>query len=248
MRVLVCRSASAAATAAARDVAAFVRARPRATLGLPTGRTPVPFYAALVGLHRRGRVSFARAHAFNLDEFAGLAADDPGSYHSYLRRRLFDHVDFPPGHRHVFDGAARSARRQIAGFERTLDRLGGLDLAVLGIGLNGHLGFNEPAGVLASRTHRVRLSTSSRRANAWLFGGDVRRVPTEAFTMGIGTILAARRIVVLVTGSSKARLLRRALQGGITTRVPASLLQLHPDCTVILDRAASRHLAGGGVS
>ncbi len=246
MRVLKLPSTTAAASAASDLVAEALQASGAPVLGLPTGRTAVPLYRALVRRHRAGRADFSRAATFNLDEFAGLDADHPGSYGAFMREHLFQHVNLAPGRTHLLRGSAKDWRMEIARFERRLAEAGGLDLAVVGIGLNGHLAFNEPAPQLVARTHRVRLAASTRRANASGFGNRWQDVPTHALSMGIGTILSARRVVLLATGPHKAAIVQRALSGPVTTRVPASLLQVHPDVVVVLDRAAAALLSGRG--
>ena len=242
MRVVIHPSAEAASRGLADFLARMLRRQPRLVLALPTGRTPIPLYRALVRLHQRGRADFSRATTFNLDEFAGLSARDPRSYHAFMRRHLFDGVNLSPRRIQFLNGRARSWRREAARYEGQIAAAGGLDLVVLGIGRNGHLGFNEPAAALAARTHLATLRPPTRRANAWLFDGDARRVPRRALSMGIGTILSARGVVLLATGRTKAAIVRRALTGPVTTRVPASLLQLHPNVVAVLDRDAARDL------
>jgi glucosamine-6-phosphate deaminase len=242
MHIVVTSTPKAAAALTAEIVAGLLARHPSLVLGLPTGRTPVPFYRSLVGLHRGGRADFARATTFNLDEFLGVPAQHPGSYHAYMRTHLLDHVNLRRSHAHLPDGAAPDWRAEIDRYESALARAGGLDAVVLGIGRNGHVGFNEPADALDARTHRVRLHPATRRANAHLFGGRPRDVPEYALSMGIGTILQARLIVLLATGESKSRIVARALAGSITTRVPASLVRLHPAAVAILDRAAAAKL------
>jgi glucosamine-6-phosphate deaminase len=239
MRLVIHSTADRVARAVAGFVADSLAATPDLVLALPTGRTPVPFYRALVRLHQAGRADFSRAATFNLDEFEGLGAGDPASYHAFMQAHLFNHVNLPPGRRHVLHGRADDWRREADRFEATLDALGGLDLAIVGIGRNGHIGFNEPGTALAARTHRVRLEPSTRRANAHLFGNRLRDVPTHALSMGIGTIFGARGVILMATGAEKAAIMRRALGGPITTRVPASLLQAHPNAVAVIDRAAS---------
>ncbi|HET9372455.1 MAG TPA: glucosamine-6-phosphate deaminase [Vicinamibacterales bacterium] len=243
MRIATFDTKEAAAAAVAKEIARALRAAPSLVLALPTGRTPVPFYRELVRLHRRGRAPFARATTFNLDEFIGLGRGDAGSYRAYMDRHLFDHVDLAARRIHVLDGRARSWRDETARFEAALGRAGGVDVAVVGIGRNGHVGFNEPGAALAAGTHRVTLARETRRANAYLFDDDISRVPTHALSMGIGTILRARRVILLATGRSKAEILRRAIEGPVTTRVPASLLQVHPAAMVFADRTAAARLS-----
>lgn len=245
MKVRVFSSSDHAAQALARLVADALRERPSLVLGLPTGRTPVPFYRQLVALYRAGRVDFSRATTFNLDEFVGVAPADPRSYRAFMDRHLFDHVNLPRARAHVLNGAAVDTAAECRRYERLIRRAGGIDLQVLGLGTNGHVGFNEPADALQARTHRTRLRPATRRANAAFFG-RLSRVPREALSMGMATILAADRVVLLATGAGKAACVKRMVAGAITTRVPASLLQLHPDAEVWLDRAAAAKLEGRG--
>lgn len=239
MHITTYLTADQAANAAAQRVLRHLRATPTLVLGLPTGTTPVPLYRALVRAYQHGRADFSRATTFNLDEFIGVGAGDPGSYRTFMETHLFAHINLPARRAHVLDGRARDWRREAARYEARITRAGGLDLVILGIGRNGHLGFNEPGPTLTARTHRVALRPESRRANAALFGGRWQDVPTHALSMGIGTILGAREVVLLATGESKAAVVARALRGPVTTRVPASLLQVHPRVTVVLDRAAA---------
>ncbi len=243
MKIRIFPSPPKAARALAREIARAVTRQPRSVLGLPTGRTSIPLYAELVALSRSHGVDFSRATTFNLDEFLGLSADDPRSYHSFMRRHLFDHVNIPPRRTHVLNGTAGDVAAECARFERAIARAGGIDLLVLGLGRNGHIGFNEPDRSLVIRTHRTRLRPSTRRANAFLFGHRISAVPREALSMGMGTILQARRIVLFVTGRSKARAVERVVGGRMTTRVPASFLQLHRDVEVWLDVAAASLLS-----
>jgi glucosamine-6-phosphate deaminase len=232
-----------AARALARIVAAALLENPSLVLGLPTGRTPVPFYRELVALYRAGRVDFSRATTFNLDEFVGVASSDPGSYHAFMDRHLFEHVNLRRARVHFLNGAAADTAAECRRYERLIRRAGGLDLQVLGLGANGHIGFNEPAPALQARTHRTRLRPATRRANAPLFGGRLSSVPREALSTGMATILGADRVVLLATGAAKAACVKRMVEGAIATSVPASLLQLHPNAEVWLDRAAARKLA-----
>jgi glucosamine-6-phosphate deaminase len=235
-------SADRAAAAAARLIIKRLQAQPDLVLGLPTGTTPIPLYRELVRAYRAGQVDFSRATTFNLDEFQGIGEGDDGSYRTFMRTHLFDHVNLSPRRTHVLDGRATDWRSEVARFETLITDAGGLDLVVVGIGRNGHLGFNEPGAALQARTHRVALRPVSRRANAAWFGGNWRQVPRNALSMGIGTILSAREVLLLATGSSKVAILARALRGPVTTQVPASLLQAHPNVHVLVDRDAARGL------
>ncbi len=240
--VRVFRSAEAAARTLAAAIARALEHRPSLVLGLPTGRTPIPLYRELVHLYQRRAVDFSRAHTFNLDEFVGVAADDRRSYRSFMNTHLFDHVNLRRRHIHFLDGTAHDADQECGRYERAIQRAGGMDVLILGLGTNGHIGFNEPAAALIATTHRTRLSPATRRANTQLFDGRLSAVPREALSMGMGTILRARRIVLLATGASKAACVARMLRGPVTPRLPASFLQLHADVEVWLDRAAARKL------
>ena len=248
MVVVVRRSAAAAAADAARLVADAVRRKPAAVLGLPTGKTAVPFYAALVARHRRGDVSFERTTTFNLDEFLGLGPRAPQSFQAFLQRHFFRHVDLPASRQHALDGIATSWRREVLRYERAIQAVQGLDVCILGIGRNGHVAFNEPAARLRPHTHRQRLTLATRRDNAAAFGGSLRAVPADALTVGMRAILTAREVVLIATGPSKAAIVKRALTGPVTPRVPASLLQRHPRLTVLLDAAAAAQLTGKPMS
>ena len=243
MKARVFPSPARAARALAQKIARAVSRNPRLVLGLPTGRTSIPLYRELVALSRSHEIDFSHTTTFNLDEFVGLSPDDAQSYHAFMRRHLFDHVNLSPKRTHVLNGVANDAAAECLRYERTIARAGGIDLMVLGLGRNGHIGFNEPDRSLVTRTHRTHLKPSTRRANAFLFAHRIGAVPHEAFSMGMGTILQARRIVLLVTGRSKARAVERVLSGRLTTRVPASFLQLHRDVEVWLDGDAAAFIS-----
>ncbi len=239
MRVVILRSDRQAAAAVARLIALAIRQAPDLVIGLPTGRTSIPVYGALADWHRRRRLDFSRVTTFNLDEFIGLERDDPRSYRAFMQRHLFDRINVRPANAHIPNGTTKNWRTEADAYEAALRSAGGLDLCFVGIGKNGHLGFNEPAAALEARTHRARLTPETRRANAHLFEGSWRRVPTHALSMGIGTILNARAIVLLATGGEKASVVTRAITGPVTSRLPASLLQVHPNAVVVLDRDAA---------
>jgi len=244
IRVTVFPNDRAAARALACRTADALAANPSLVLGLPTGRTPVRLYKELVSLASHGRADFSRARTFNLDEFLGLDPSHPGSYRTFMEDHLFRHVGIPPAQVNFLDGAARDPEAECARYEEAIAAAGGIDLQILGIGTNGHIGFNEPARELKARTHRVRLKPETRRSNAALFGGDAAAVPEEALSMGMATILQARSIVLLATGRSKAGCIDRVVNGPITTDLPASFLQLHHDVQIVLDEPAAARLTG----
>ena len=197
-------------------------------------------------MHVNGEADFSRAHTFNIDEFVGLASKDQRSYCAFMQKHLFSRINLPGDHVHFLNGGARDSAEECARFERDLDALGGLDLLLIGIGGNAHIGFNEPGRELQTRSHRVRLALETRRANAALFDGQLNKVPREALTMGIGTMLDARAIVLVATGRSKAQAVSTMFSGRISTDRPASFLQLHPNADVILDLAAAEKLPKSG--
>jgi len=240
MKLRVLATADDVADVAVREVASAIRLNPSLVLGLPTGRTPLRLYDRLVAWERTGRVSFARVTTFNLDEFVGVGENTPGRYRAFMEEHLFGRLRRRPYRVHFLDGNADDLDAELARYDRTLQRAGGIDLQVLGLGANGHVGFNEPAATLSAGSHRVRLHRPTRVANADLFGGKASRVPREALTVGMGAIMCARRVLMLATGREKADAVRRMIDGPLTTRFPASFLQLHRDAVALVDRDASR--------
>jgi glucosamine-6-phosphate deaminase len=245
MRVTLFKDERTLARTLAAQMSGALKPTPDLVLGLPTGRTPIRLYHELGVLHAHGQVDFSRVTTFNLDEFLGIGPDHPGSYRSFMQTHLFSRVNLRPERIHVLNGAAPDPEGECARYEQAIADAGGIGLQLLGIGTNGHIGFNEPARELAPLTHRVTLKASTRRSNAALFGGDAGQVPKEALSMGMATILHARRIVLMATGKSKAVSVDRLVNGPITTKLPASFLQLHPDVELMLDEAAGEKLTVG---
>jgi glucosamine-6-phosphate deaminase len=230
------------AQAAAHAITRRLRDEPRTVLGLPTGRTPIAVYAHLIADTTRDRIDWSIVRTFNLDEFVGLPADHDASYQAFMRRHLFAHVNIQPAHVQFPDGMAADLHAECRRYDEAIRAAGGIDLQVLGIGGNGHIGFNEPAEHLEAWTHRVTLHPDTRAANAGWFGGDVALVPAEALSVGMASILTARQVLLLATGEEKAEAMAGAIEGPITTRLPASFLQLHANTTVMIDRAAASRL------
>jgi glucosamine-6-phosphate deaminase len=246
MNVRVFRSVEEAGHAAATAVAEQLARKPSSALGLPTGRTSLAVYEALVRLHQSGEADFSEAHTFNIDEFVGLPSSDKRSYCAFMQKHLFTRINLRGSHIHFLDGAAANGEAECERFEKEIAAAGGIDLLLLGIGGNAHIGFNEPGRVLSARTHRTRLALETRRANVSLFGGRLDNVPREALTMGVGTMLEARAIVLVATGRSKARAVGSMFSGRVTTAQPASILQLHANVEVILDLPAAEKLPKSG--
>ncbi|AIQ25844.1 MULTISPECIES: glucosamine-6-phosphate deaminase [unclassified Paenibacillus] len=222
-------------------IASLLQSNPKAVLGLATGSSPVGVYAKLVEMHQKGLVSFSKATSFNLDEYIGLPVDHPQSYRSFMNEQLFNHIDIDPGQTHIPNGNAADMEAECLAYDKMLEENGPVDLQILGIGSNGHIGFNEPDTNLSSKTHVVDLLEDTREANARFFD-SLDDVPRQAITMGIGGILKARQILLLVRGAGKAEAIRNAVEGPITTQCPASLLQSHPNVIVLVDEGAGKWL------
>lgn len=239
MNIRIFDTTGQVAAALARRVADALLEKPDIVLGLPTGRTPVAMYAELRRLHDEGQADFSRAITFNLDEFAGVAPSHPGSFRQYMEKHLFQAVNLMAERIHFLDGAAPDLDAECNRYEEHIAAAGGLALQILGIGANGHIGFNEPGDELVSRTHRVTLAETTRRDNAALFGGDISRVPREALSMGMGTILKADTLILVAMGERKARCIERTINGPLTPHLPASFLQLHRHAELYLDKEAA---------
>lgn len=240
MEIVVLPSPEAACLRAARIVADLIRANPAAVLALPTGATPQAIYEELVRQHRAEGLSFARVNAFSLDEYVGVPPQHPGSFRRTLEEALYRHVDLPAAQAHAPDGTAADLSEACARYEAQIADAGGLDLALLGLGRDGHIAFNEPTSSLQSRTRIKTLAEETRAANQAAFGQEA--VPRHALTMGIATILSARRCVLVAFGDAKAGAVARLVEGPLTAMVPASALQLHARATIIVDQAAAARL------
>lgn len=219
---------------AAKLIAAQVILKENCVLGLATGSTPVGAYKQLIEWQKKGELTFAKTVTVNLDEYCGLPATHAQSYRSFMRENLFDRIDIRPENTHLPNGAAADPEAECAAYDARIEAFGGIDLQLLGIGHNGHIGFNEPDEHFTMPTHRVRLSADTRQANARFFEGDPSGVPEFAITMGMRHILQAKKILLVANGAQKLAVLDRALGGPVTPHLPASLLQLHNDLTVIV--------------
>ena len=227
---------------AAQLIAGAIKKKPALTLGLATGSTMVGLYQHLASMHKQGAIDFSQVVTFNLDEYLGLPATHPQSFHHFMYEHFFRHVNVQSGNIHIPDGTIRCNYEQYCGsYERAIREAGGIDVQLLGIGRNGHIGFNEPTSSLASRTRLKVLSRETLDDNAKFFEPD-EESPRCAITMGIGTILEARKILLLATGESKAAAVAKSIEGPITCGVSASALQLHPDVTFLLDEPAASQL------
>lgn len=241
MKVLILDDARAATSRAADIIADTVQTRPDAVLGLATGGTMRPLYDELGRRHNTSGLSFARTTSFNLDEYVGLPPDHPCSYHHYMRAAFFDHVDISLHRTHLPRGDARDPQEEARTYEASIVAVGGIDLQILGIGRNGHIGFNEPTSSLGSRTRIKTLTADTRRANQRYFT-TYDETPRFAITTGIATILDARACLLLATGAEKAAAVACMVEGPLGAICPASALQLHPATTIVLDRGAAARL------
>ncbi|MDO9589784.1 MAG: glucosamine-6-phosphate deaminase [Microcella sp.] len=244
MRIIVRPTAFEAAEFGAAIIADLVQRMPAAVLGVATGSSPQPLYAAL-GSYAAAGLDFSAVTAFALDEYVGIDRAHPQSYHSVLHREVVRRLGLNPAAMNVPDGRADPV---IAGaaYEAAIAAAGGIDLQILGIGSNGHLGFNEPGSSFASRTREVTLTARTRADNRRFFGGDLNAVPLSAITQGIGTILEARTLLLVANGSAKAAAIAAAIDGPLSPSCPASAVQLHPNVTLLLDEASAALLAPGG--
>jgi glucosamine-6-phosphate deaminase len=244
VEVIIQPEEKAAAHLVARIIAKELRANPHLVMGLATGRTMEAVYEELVRMHNEERLDFSLCHTFNLDEYVGLRPGAAGSYRAYMNRHLFSRVNIDARDTHLPDGTASDLDAECRGYETLIQKFGGIDLQLLGIGRAGHIGFNEPLSALRSRTRVKQLTPTTILQNAPMFGRP-GKVPRRAITMGVGTILESRRCVLLATGREKAEIVAKAVEGPITSMISATALQLHPWCTVVVDEPAASELQGG---
>ncbi len=242
MQVIIRPAPEEATRVVARAVEKEVRAHPDTVLGLATGSTMERLYQLLVKKHKEEGLDFSLVRTFNLDEYVGLKPDDPHSYHAYMQEHLFRHINIDRRNTHLLDGTAPDLAAECRRYEELIEHCGGIKLQLLGIGQDGHIGFNEPLSALQSRTRDKSLAPATLAQNARYFG-DIAAMPRRALTMGVGTILACRRLFLLATGRSKAGIIAKAVEGPVTSMISASAIQLHPHCTVVVDREAGSELA-----
>lgn len=214
-------------------------------LGLPTGSSPIGMYQNLVKACREGRVSFKHVLTFNMDEYVALPESHPESYHSFMAKNLFNHIDCPKENIHILNGNANDLAAECAHYEEMIANAGGIDLFIGGIGPDGHIAFNEPGSSLASKTRVKTLTTDTRIANSRFFGGDVNNVPRHALTVGVGTVMAAREVLILCNGHNKSKALQAAIEGPVTQMWTISALQMHQHGIIVCDDAATEELKVG---
>lgn len=241
MEVIIQHDPQSASAVAARIISHTLREKPDAVLGLATGSTPILLYNELVRMHRAGYLDFSRATTFNLDEYVGLQPTHPASYQSFMFEHLFNHINIKRENINIPNGLSEDIPSCCRAYEEKIKACGGIDLQVLGIGTEGHIGFNEPTSSLGSRTRIKTLTPRTRFDNAPYFGSEVK-VPKHIITTGIGTIMEARMVVLLAFGSNKANAIAQTVEGPVTSMMPASILQMHPVAKVIADEAAASQL------
>ena len=237
MKVIVCKNYDEASQVGARMVASQVTLKPDSVFGLPTGSTPIGTYQNLAKMYRAGELDFSEAKSFNLDEYFPISREHDQSYYYFMHDNFFNHVNFKPENVHILNGTVKDPQKECADYEAAIKEAGGIDFQVLGIGNNGHIGFNEPGAELSSVTYLVTLTENTLEANARFFD-SVNDVPKQALTSGMATILKAKKIILIATGANKKEAVKKILSGKITTECPATMLSMHNDVTLIVDEEA----------
>ena len=242
MKVVVVKNYNEISCQAAQLITDQIINKKSSVLGLATGSTPIGVYHELIRKFQKGELDFSKVVTFNLDEYYGLSPEHPQSYHFFMWNILFKHINLKKENIHLLNGVTENIAKECKQYEDLIQKSGGIDLQILGIGDNGHIGFNEPDISLDTRTHLVNLTAKTIRANSRFFN-NAQEVPKQAITMGIGTIMQAKKIILLANGKRKARVVERTINGPITTKVPATVLQLHNDVTIIVDQEATSQFA-----
>jgi len=242
VEVVVVPTQADAAPIVADAYSKLLAAKPNAVLGLATGSTPLGVYAELIRRHKEDGLSFAGCSSYNLDEYVGLPAGHPEGYLTFIKREFTDQVDFDPANVHGPDGLADDLTKAASEYDQSIKDAGGIDIQILGIGSDGHLAFNMPMSSLSSRTRLKTLTSKTRHDNARFFDGDVEAVPKMCLTQGLGTIMESRHAIMLGFGKNKAQAVAECVEGGLSSRWPASILQLHPHATVVVDEDAASQL------
>lgn len=237
MNIIICENYEEVSALAASMVADVIKKDSDCKLGLATGSTPIGMYSILSEMYKNGEIDFSSVSSYNLDEYYPIKKDNDQSYDYFMRENLFSKINIKEENIHIPNGEAKDANKECEDYECTVEKSGGIDIQILGLGVNGHIGFNEPANELISKTHVTDLTVSTIKANSRFFESE-DEVPKKAITMGVGTIMKAKSIVLMVSGKNKHEALSAILNGNISTNVPATLLNLHPNVTVICDKEA----------
>lgn len=235
MKLIVVENYEEMSKLAAENIQEVINSKPNAILGLATGSTPMGTYKELIRMNKNNEVDFSQVRTVNLDEYVGLSEKDPQSYIYFMNENLFNHINIKKENTFVPNGLAKDIEEETKNYDRKIDELGGIDIQILGIGSNGHIAFNEPADVLTSGTHLTQLTESTIHANSRFFN-SIDEVPKTALTMGLGQIMKSKKILLLVHGDNKAEAVKEVLSGKITSKNPATMLQMHKDVTIIVDK------------
>lgn len=241
MRIIIAKDYEEMSKRAANIVASQIILKPNSILGLATGSTPLSMYKELIKMYNEEVIDFSEATTFNLDEYVGLSKENPNSYNYYMNENLFKHINVKSENINIPNGMAVDIEKECKDYENRIKSMGGIDIQVLGIGNNGHIGFNEPDVKFEATTHLVELDEGTIKANSRFFD-SIEEVPKMAISMGIKTIMHSKKVVLLASGESKAEVIKKAIYGSITPEVPASILQLHQDVTIILDEEAAKYI------
>lgn len=241
MKLIITKNYEELSKKAADEMADIIKSNPKAILGLATGGSPMGMYKELIKMNKEGKVDFSNVTTVNLDEYIGLSGDHPQSYRYFMNENLFNHINIDKTNTYVPNGLAKNIEEECKEYDARITELGGTDVQLLGIGNNGHIAFNEPDNELLSGTHLTKLTEETIKANARFFE-SVDEVPTQALTMGLGGIMRSKKIIVIASGESKAEAVKAMVSGKISTNMPASMLQMHRDVTVIVDEAAAKLL------
>lgn len=238
MKVIITVNYEEMSKKAAEIVKKQIKEKPNTVLGLATGSTPLGMYKHLIEMYKRGEIDFSNVITFNLDEYIGLSPDHPQSYHYFMFHNFFNHINIKKENVHIPNGIAEDLEEECRKYEEEIEKAGGIDLQILGIGINGHIGFNEPDESIETKTHVVTLTEKTINANKRFFK-NAEEVPRKAITMGLGSIMKAKKIVLLASGKNKAEAIKETIKGQLTTKVPATVLALHHDVTIIIDKEAA---------
>ena len=241
MKVIVTKNYDELSKVAANEMAMVVKNNPKAILGLATGGSPIGMYKELIRMNKEGETDFSKVTTVNLDEYVGLSGDHPQSYRYFMNENLFNHINIDKKNTYVPNGLAKNIEEECKNYDNKIENLGGTDVQLLGIGNNGHIAFNEPDEDLVSGTHLTNLTQDTIQANARFFD-SIDEVPKTALTMGLGGIMKSKKIIVIASGESKAEAVKAMVNGKISTKMPASMLQMHRDVVVIVDEAAAKLL------
>ncbi|MDR1866667.1 MAG: glucosamine-6-phosphate deaminase [Treponema sp.] len=243
MRLIICRNYEQASAWSAQYIAnRIMKQKEKCVLGLPTGSSPLGIYKELIALHRAHVLSFSHVITFNMDEYVGLSPDHPQSYHRFMWDNFFNFIDIKKEHVHILNGCASDLEKECAEYEACIAATGGIDLFLGGMGVDGHIAFNEPGSSLTSHTRIKSLTTDTKYANARFFGGDIHAVPSTALTVGVATIMAAREVLIIVSGHSKARALQATVEGPVSQMCTLSCLQMHAKVIIVCDEEATDEL------